>query len=326
MRYWLVGLFLCLASFQQVNAEETWAQRLGYPADAKVVILYADHMGAAYETNAAGIAAFEKGQATSGSVMVPCPWFEGFVDWCRSNRDHDIGVSLTLNSPKRSYRWRPLTGDFDGSSLIDPHGYFWSSPHQAALRVDRDQVERELVMQIERARTAGIRPTHLIPAMGTLFMRPDLMDLYLNLAEKYWMPAVVVELTPEHIERFEKEGFVFSEDMQMLLNRYPLPKLDEIVFLEDTDSYAAKQAELAKVIGELKPGLTQIMFGPAIESDALKQMTPRWQQLVWDAKLLSDPKTMELLKKEGVQLTNWSEIMERFEHGARRGPRAKAQK
>ena len=80
MRFWLLGLFLFFVPIQQTNAAETWAQRLGYDATDRVVILYADHMGAAYETNVAGIAALEAGQATSASVMVPCPWFEQFVE------------------------------------------------------------------------------------------------------------------------------------------------------------------------------------------------------------------------------------------------------
>ena len=324
MRYWLLGLLLLFSPLEQQRCgAETWAQRLGYSADAKVVILYAAHMGAAHETNVAGASALSKGQATSASVMVPCPWVEGFADWYRDNQDHDIGVCLTLNSPDGPYRWRPLTSDAIGSTLVDPHGFLWPSPHQAAVRVDRDEVARELVLQIERARTAGIQPTHLITGMGTLFMRPDLLDLYLNLAEKYWVPAVVVELTPDHIERFDGEGFEFSEDMQMLMKRYPLPKLDEIVFLKDTETYEAKQAELAAAIAGLKPGLTQIMFSPATSSKTLKQITPRWQQLVWDAKLLADPKTKQLLKKEGVQLTNWREVMERFEHGAKHNRTAK---
>ncbi|MCP4192376.1 MAG: ChbG/HpnK family deacetylase [Planctomycetaceae bacterium] len=315
MRFWLLGLFLFLAAAPDTNAAETWAQRLGYKADDRVVIMYVDHMGAAYETNIAGMNALSAGQATSASVKVPCPWFEQFALWSRANHDQDVGLSLTLNSPGKAYRWRPLTGDFQSSTLIDPHGYFWTTPHQAAVRVDRDQVEAELVMQIERARTSGIHPSHIIPAMGTMFMRADLLDLYLNLAEKYWIPAVVVELTPDHIERFAGRGFAITDDMQMLLDRYPLPKLDDIKFLEDANSYPQKQAELAKAIRGIKPGLTQIMFAPAIESASLKAMTPRWQQLVWDAKLLADPATKALLKKEGVHLTNWREVMQRFEKG-----------
>ncbi|MDG2383113.1 MAG: polysaccharide deacetylase family protein [Pirellulaceae bacterium] len=315
MRFWLLGLFLFFATTLDTNAAETWAQRLGYEAGDRVVILYVDHMGASYETNIAGINALSAGQATSTSVKVPCPWFEQFAVWSRSHHDKDVGVSLTLNSPSKVYRWRPLTGDYQSSTLIDAHGYFWATPHQAAIRVDRDQVEAELVMQIERARKSGIHPSHIIPAMGTMFMRPDLLDLYLNLAEKYWIPAVVVELTPDHVERFAGRGFPITEDMQMLLQRYPLPKLDDIKFLEDTTTYPQRLAELAEAIGELKPGLTQIMFAPAIESDSLKAITPRWQQLVWDSKLLADPLTKALLKQEGVRLTNWREVMQRFEKG-----------
>ncbi len=321
MRFWLLGLIAFIVPVSDLAAAETWAAKLGYQADDRVVILFAEHMGAAYETNQAGTKLLNKGLISSASVMVPCPWFDHFAEWCRDHRGHDVGVELTLNSPSRFYRWRPLSGRKQTPSLIDRDGFFWSTPNQAAIRVDRDEAARELVLQIDRARMAGIEPTHLVPAMGTLFARPDLMDLYLNLAEKYWIPAVVVELTPDHIERFKAEGFDFTEEMQHLMQRYPLPKLDDIQFIPDTDNYSAKQQALAKIVQELQPGLTQIMFSPAKESDALKAITPRWQQMVWDAQLLSDPRTRQLLSKAKVKVTSWREVMERFNQAHGRGDR-----
>lgn len=321
MRFWLLGLIAFIVPVTHLDAAETWSERLGYKADDRVVILYADHMGAAFETNQIGAKLLEQGRVSSASVMVPCPWFADFADWCRDHRGHDIGISLTLNSPSRAYRWRPLSGPEASPSLIDRDGYFWATPNQAAIRVERDQAAHELTLQIERARAAGIEPTHLIPGMGTLFARPDLMDLYLNLAEKYWIPAVVVELTPDHIERFKAEGFDFTEEMQHLMQRYPLPKLDDVQFIPDTDNYAAKRKALQDIVQDLEPGLTQIIFSPATESKALKAITPRWQQLVWDAQLLADPQTKQILSKAGVKVSNWREVMERFERANARPTR-----
>ena len=50
------------------------AERLGYPRDAKLVILHADDMGVAHSENLASFAALESGAVNSASIMMPTPW------------------------------------------------------------------------------------------------------------------------------------------------------------------------------------------------------------------------------------------------------------
>ena len=49
------------------------AQRLGYPANAKLLILHADDLGVAHSVNVASLDALERGAITSASVMMPTP-------------------------------------------------------------------------------------------------------------------------------------------------------------------------------------------------------------------------------------------------------------
>ena len=51
------------------GSADTWAARLGYPADAKVVILHGSELGLSYETNAAGRNLFESGTLRSASGL-----------------------------------------------------------------------------------------------------------------------------------------------------------------------------------------------------------------------------------------------------------------
>ncbi len=151
MRRVLILLGMLLWPGLWTQAAETWAERLGYPAGTRVLILYADHMGATYEANAAGKKLLSQGLVQSVGVMVPCPWFEDFAEWSRAHQDQDVGVCLTLNSPSKACRWRPLLGPSESTSLTDPDGYFWSTPAQVAVRPEPEEVERELTLQIERA-------------------------------------------------------------------------------------------------------------------------------------------------------------------------------
>jgi hypothetical protein len=50
---------------------------------------------------------------------------------------------------------------------VDADGFLWQSILQVALRAEAKQVEREVAAQIERARSAGMQPTHLMTDMGS---------------------------------------------------------------------------------------------------------------------------------------------------------------
>ena len=66
------------------------------------------------------------------------------------------------------------------------------------------------------------------------------------------------------------------------------------------------------LVKSLKPGITEIIFHPSIETEGLKKITNSWKQRVWEARLFSDPAVKAFLKSEGVLFTNWKEMMSRF--------------
>jgi len=314
-RAFLAALAISCCTAQLAQGEETWATRLGYPAGKRVVILHADTMGVSYEFNRPGEQLLAAGKLTSVGVMTPCPWFEEFAKWSRENPQHDVGVCVTLTSPGELYRWRPLTAvDNKTSTLVDADGYFWKSELQLALRADAKDVQREIEAQIAKARAAGIRPTHLHPFMDAVMARPDLLKVYLETAERNWIPAVMLELTEEKIAQFHKEGFPLSEEIIEIVHNYKLPKLDDIHYFPEADSYDETKAKFQELVKNLPPGLTQIVAGPAEKSAAMELIAPNWQQRVWERDVLADEETQKFLEEEGVILTNWKEIMRRFEN------------
>lgn len=93
---------------------------------------------------------------------------------------------------------------------------------------------------------------------------------------------------------------------------YPLPKLDDFYAAPEAGSYAEKKKKFYQLVRSLKPGITEIIFHPSIETPTLKRITNSWQQRVWEAEMFSDPEVVEFLEKEGVLFTNWKEMMGRF--------------
>ena len=95
------------------------AERLGYPADAKLVILSCDDLGSCHAANVGVYQAIRDGLATCASIMVPAPWARhAAADYRAAD---DIGVHLTLNAEHEMYRWGPLT---HAPSLLSGDGGF----------------------------------------------------------------------------------------------------------------------------------------------------------------------------------------------------------
>ena len=161
MKKTLIGLFLIISS--QVTAQ-TYAERLGWEADDKVIIMHVDDAGMSYDSNQGTIRALE-GLANSVSVMMPCPWAASFIRYAQENPEIDAGLHLTLTSEWKDYRWEPLTGQVPG--LIDREGAMWHRVEQVASHASADEVEAEIRAQVERALGMGYQPTHLDSHMGT---------------------------------------------------------------------------------------------------------------------------------------------------------------
>ena len=155
----------------------------------KLVIAHADDIGMCHGANTAFVAVAGKGFITSGSVMVPCPWFREIAELAAANPQFDLGVHLTLTSEWRHYRWRPLTGASQASGLVDADGYMWPKVKPLRERAAPDAVEAELTAQIEAALAAGIDVTHLDAHMGAA-LAPEFADIYLRLGRAYALPVL----------------------------------------------------------------------------------------------------------------------------------------
>src|SRR6218665_1262214 len=105
------SLFTTLLLFTLSEASaQTWAEKRGYPKDARVLILHVDDAGMSLDSNEGAIKAMTDGVANSVSVMMPCPWVPGFVSFLKQHPLTDAGLHLTLTSEWDNYRWGPLAG------------------------------------------------------------------------------------------------------------------------------------------------------------------------------------------------------------------------
>jgi predicted glycoside hydrolase/deacetylase ChbG (UPF0249 family) len=162
--------------------------RLGYPAEAKLLILNADDLALAHAEDVASFAALEQRWITSGTVMVPCPWFTEVASYAKAHPGADLGLHLTLTSEWDSYRWGPVAPRNLVSSLTAPDGYFYPDRAGVVEHAKPDEVETELRAQIDRAISMGLQPTHLDAQMRVLYATPELFDVFVKVARAYKLP------------------------------------------------------------------------------------------------------------------------------------------
>jgi hypothetical protein len=316
-------LGLAATAFAQ---EPTYAERLGFPRDKKVLILHVDDAGMSWDSNEGVRQAIGKGVANSVSVMMPCPWVPDMVDWLKANPQVDAGLHLTLTSEWDKYRWGPLAGKPAVPNLVDKEGALWPSVEDVVRSAPAEEVDREIRAQLERARTMGFNPTHLDSHMGTLFAKPELLQKYvaLGIAER-----IPVMFPGGHNTAIGAQMQSSDETRQMMsamgrmIWEAGLPVLDDLHNVSYDWEYPAaargSEAEMRRfatakyieTIKALKPGLTMVIMHCTWPTEAFRHISDSGPTRKGDLLTMLNPEFRAFLEKEGIMLTTWREVMER---------------
>ena len=290
---------VCLAHGQE--PAKSIAERLGYPKDAKLLIVHADDLGMAHSVDVATIKAFETGLVNSGSIMVPCPWLSEIGAYARTNPQADLGLHLTLTSEWTALRWGPVSSKDRVTSLLDKDGYFRLTETEAAKNADPKQVEMEITAQIEKARALGIQPTHLDSHMGTLYQNKELFEVFLRVARSNKLPVRVAKAW------FTRADFI------------PLVLRPDDVYIDQTLDINPSVApnDWAKfysdAIRKLEPGVTEVIIHLAHDDAEMQGATsdhPNWGA-AWrqrDFDFFTSDAFRKLLQENNIKLITWREL------------------
>jgi predicted glycoside hydrolase/deacetylase ChbG (UPF0249 family) len=266
------------------------AERLGYGPDDRLLIINCDDLGSCHAANVGVYEALRTGLATSATLMVPCPWAR---EAAAHYRGEDVGVHLTLNAEYDLYRWGPIT---HAPSLLDGDGGFPRTVEDVWDHADLDEVRRECRAQVERAILWGFDVSHLDSHMGTLQLRPEFFDVYLELAVDFGLPLRLSGATTERLVGFPfrrlaaEEGVVFP---------------DHFVYVNGVGSRRA----IEKTLLDLRPGVTEIYVHPAADTAELRALAPDWANRVDDHHLVThDTGLRAMIERTGVQLIGFREL------------------
>ena len=301
---------------EDMKKSANWAERLGYPAGKKVIMLHADDAGMSEEANIATKKYLLEGHIQSAAAMPPCPQFEDMIEWAKENPKVDVGLHLTLTSEWKKYRWPSVSAVEEVPGLIDEEGMLWHEVSDVVQHATKKEVAIEVRAQIEKSIAMGYKPDHIDSHMGTLYGHPEFAKAFLQIAMEYGIPANAIDMSDSLVvAQFKKAGYPVNEDMIKYMSDYTLPKLDNFTSAPKADTYEEKVGAFKALIISLKPGLTEIIFHPAVESEQMRAITGSWQQRKWEAEMFSDPELIQFFKDEGIIFTDWKEIMKRFKEG-----------
>lgn len=265
---------------------------LGYPADARLLIINADDFGMCNATTEAIIGVLNEGLVQSTTLMVPCPWAPQAMRFLAGHPEQPFGVHLTVMSDPENYRWGPVTSRDKVPSLVDRWGYFYNfdDMHARLHAMKQDELEVEFRAQIETVLAAGLKPTHLDWHAIRFGSRTDIFGLMIELAKEYGLALRVIGRS--WIEKLQGQG---------------LPTID----YDFLDSYSidpvTKPADYARLLRELPAGLSEWAVHPGLDSAELLALEPTGNHIrQTDFDFWTSQQAKDIVKEEGIIILNYS--------------------
>ena len=257
------------------------------------LVVRGDDMGSSHTANVACIQAYREGIVRTVEVMVPGPWFNEAAKLLADCPELDVGVHLTLTSEWTYCKWGPVT---HAPSLVDAQGHFLPMTRQrpdfppgtgfVEAQPDLKEVERELRAQIEIARKAIPRISHLSSHMGTATATPELRALTLRLAREYGLPL--------ELEAARPAGSLGGPEA----------------------TPEQKAAALARIVQNLRPGLWVLIDHPGLDTPELQaQGHLGYEHVAADRAGVTfafrSPQVQQIIAQRGIRLVSYREALAR---------------
>ena len=260
---------------------------LGYPDDARLLIINADDFGVCHAVNEAIVLAATQGVAASTSLMVPCPWATHAMQLLKDHPELPFGIHLTLISDFAPYRWGPLASKSCVPSLIDQGGHFFRYERRQELlaQAELTEVDLEFRAQIEVVLAAHLQPTHLDWHCLADGGRADIFELTLGLAREFGLALRVHDRTSA--ENLQQAGLPAND--HPVLDSYHLDPVD-------------KSATFARLLRELPTGLTEWAVHPSLGNAEAQALEPdTWPVRRADLDFLISREARDIMDQEGIE-------------------------
>jgi predicted glycoside hydrolase/deacetylase ChbG (UPF0249 family) len=269
---------------------------LGYPDDARLLILNADDFGMYPAINEGIFRAFKLGLVRSTSLMTPWPSAGDAIRLLKENPNLPFAVHLSVICDIEHYRVRPLTTGEKVPSLVDESGFFYTLDRMDEFlsRAKLDELEFEFRAQIETALIAGLHPTHLDWHCLHSGGRADIFEMTFALAKTYGLAM-----------RVGSQPFIGQVHQQGL-------PCDDYDLLDSFDvDIPTKNAQYAQLLHGLPPGLSEWAVHPSLGDAESQAIDPGgWQVRRTDYDFLMSPEASDIIRQEGIILLDYKPLQQ----------------
>lgn len=146
------------------------------------LIVNADDLGLTAGVNQAVLLAISRGIVSSASLIVNQDNTGAAVQFLRSGLIPRVGVHLCIS------KGRPVLSSNEVASLVDEQGFFHRPSRLAKLEPDARDVLKEFKAQIEKARSNGIKITHL-DTHHHIHRHPVVLEALISVAQCFNLPV-----------------------------------------------------------------------------------------------------------------------------------------
>lgn len=273
---------------------------LGYPGDARLLIINADDFGMCHANNDAIFRVLKEGVVSSTTLMAPCPWAPHAMQFLKENPDIPFGVHLTVICDFANYRWGPVTTTEQVPSLIDDAGSFYRGDRipEFLAQARLEEVEVEFRAQIETVLAAQLTPTHLDWHCLADGGRADIFDMTRRLAKEYGLAMRIHDRSLAEI--CQREGLPAND--HDVLDSYRLDTVD-------------KPAWYARLLRALPTGLSEWAVHPGLGNAESQALEPdSWQVRRTDFDFMLSQEAHDILEEEGIILLDYRALQALWSH------------
>jgi predicted glycoside hydrolase/deacetylase ChbG (UPF0249 family) len=326
------------------QSTQSYAEKLGWQKGDRVIMFHVDDAGMSYESNQGAIQALEKGVATSLSVMMPCPWVPGIIQYLDQHPKSDAGLHLTHTAEWKNYRWSSVTGTTISPGLSDNEGALWNNVSDVVNHASANEIESEMKAQLLKARKMGFHPTHLDTHMGTLWATPEYLARYIKVGVEEHIPilfsaghntlmrhslqagplAPLINLAEtvngevdtsavlKAIHKKGKEiwdaGLAVVDDLYISSYDWKFPH-DQTA--SDENLRIFKTEKYKELLQSVKPGITVILIHCTEAGEGFQHISNSGNTRKGDLLAMTDPELRKFIQQQGFILTTWRELQER---------------
>jgi predicted glycoside hydrolase/deacetylase ChbG (UPF0249 family) len=278
-----------------------------------LLVVNADDFGLTEGTNQAIIDAHRTGIVTSASLLANGGAFEHAVDLAHRTPTLGVGVHLTLTEGPA------LTGEAARLFGRDGDLPLSNQPFVRALlggRLPREAIRREFEAQVQRVIAAGLTPTH-VDGHKYIHLLPGVTGIAVEVARRYEIPAMRVPHRigdrPSRSRIMRLPGALALAGLgtvaQRTARRAGLARSDRLVGFVDTGHLTP--VAIRRLLGQPRPGLTELLCHPAYPTPALTALLARGYRWIGaydfetEARAVGSPDLRRMIESTGWTLCHF---------------------